>query len=318
MARGSAARCTVALLAMLPMLAVAGALRNGHGSTMAVADEVRQDPEKMMATAESDAKKPEDGQKDAEQKFVLKEEYFTWAFWRPMVLAIGFLMLMSDVVARTFDLCLSHTLMKEACLFLFTMIGFAAVVFTTLDKSAAGMNVLVGAALMGAAFAILFAVFSCSIVAFSRDPKDPVKLILVDLSEGLRGLVRLIMLVTVEDIISQVAGVDWSRLALVLAFLLIAVALALAGVVGDLLAHLFIRFDQHFSEGDFILFDGDMVQIQGVHWRHTVGLSVPKQSVIYIPNNALTSSALINRTTDVSKKVKLMDEELKKLEPTEG
>merc|ERR1740117_2857037 len=203
--------------------------------------------------------------------------------------------------------------MRDATMFLVTMVGFATIVFLTLDWNAAGMMILVGASTLGAALAILFVAFSFSICAFSKDARDPMKLILTDLAGCLRGLVRLIMLVTIMDIISVVAGVDWARLAAAFEFLIIALALALAGVLGDIIAHIFIRFDQHFIEGDFILFDGDLVQIKDCKWRTTVGLSVTKQSIIYIPNSALCGGPLINRTTDVAKEVVLMDEELKKL-----
>jgi hypothetical protein len=254
---------------------------------------------------------PKKGEKP--QTMAMKDEQLTWSFWQPMVISMVFLLLFTDLVGPMLDCCCGHGLMKEAILFLITMLAFATVVFFFLDWNAAGMSVLVGAAIFGAAIAILFFAFSLSIVAFSKDARDPVKMILTDLSYGLRGLVRVIMLCTLVDVVSQVAGVDWARLVMVLAFLLLAVGLALAGVIGDLMAHIFIRFDKHFFEGEFIFFDGDLVQIQDCHWRHVVTLSVPKKCIMYIPNNALTSSALVNPTTDVTEKLKLMDEELKKL-----
>jgi len=302
----------VVLLAMVPMLAGAGTLRSAHHAsrTMRVADghqgmKIMEDPEVDFSAFKS--AKPE------KQDAPLKANMLSWAYWKPMLLAMGFLLIMSDLAGPLSDLCCLHGLLKDSSEFLLTMVGFATVVFLTLDWSAAGMMVLVASSTLGAALAILFCAFSVSIVAFSKDARDPMKLILTDIAGCLRGLVRLIMLVTLMDIISTVAGVDWARLMAAFAFLLIALALALAGVIGDILAHIFIRFDQHFIEHDFILFDGDLVQIKDCKWRTTVGLSVPKQSIIYIPNSALCGGPLINRTTDVAKEVVLMDEELKKL-----
>jgi small-conductance mechanosensitive channel len=274
-------------------------MRSGSMSMMEKPEQIRFDEE------------PKKGEKP--QTMAMKDEQLTWSFWQPMVISMVFLLLFTDLVGPMLDCCCGHGLMKEAILFLITMLAFATVVFFFLDWNAAGMSVLVGAAIFGAAIAILFFAFSLSIVAFSKDARDPVKMILTDLSYGLRGLVRVIMLCTLVDVVSQVAGVDWARLVMVLAFLLLAVGLALAGVIGDLMAHIFIRFDKHFFEGEFIFFDGDLVQIQDCHWRHVVTLSVPKKCIMYIPNNALTSSALVNPTTDVTEKLKLMDEELKKL-----
>jgi small-conductance mechanosensitive channel len=274
-------------------------MRSGSMSMMEKPEQIRFDEE------------PKKGEKP--QTMAMKDEQLTWSFWQPMVISMVFLLLFTDLVGPMLDCCCGHGLMKEAILFLITMLAFATVVFFFLDWNAAGMLVLVGAAIFGAAIAILFFAFSLSIVAFSKDARDPVKMILTDLSYGLRGLVRVIMLCTLVDVVSQVAGVDWARLVMVLAFLLLAVGLALAGVIGDLMAHIFIRFDKHFFEGEFIFFDGDLVQIQDCHWRHVVALSVPKKCIMYIPNNALTSSALVNPTTDVTEKLKLMDEELKKL-----
>jgi small-conductance mechanosensitive channel len=300
------------LLAMLPMLAASGSLRSDqHGSsTMTVADGHQEDPKVDFSAFKSD-EKPE------KQGSPLKDNQFTWGYWKPMLLAMGFLLIMSDVAGPLTDLCCLSGLVKDSTIFLLTMLGYATIVFLVLDWEAAGMMTLVASSTLGAAFAILFVAFSFSIVAFSKDPRDPMKLILTDLAGLLRGLVRVIMLVTIMDIISTVAGVDWARLMATFAFLILALALALAGVIGDLIAHIFHRFDQHFHEGDFILFDGDLVQIKECKWRTTVGLSVPTQAVIYIPNNALCST-LINRTTDVKKEVVLMGEELTKLKLDEA
>jgi len=296
------------LLAMLPMLAAAGTLRNGqHGSSMMTVADGQRDMNPLDLSAE----KPE------KQDSPLKHNMTSWPYWKPMLLAMGFLLLITDVAGPLTDLCCLSGLVKDATIFLLTMLGYATIVFLTLDWSAAGMMILVGSSTLGAAFAILFVTFSFSIVAFSKDARDPMKLILTDLAGLLRGLVRIIMLVTLMDIISTVAGVDWARLLAAFAFLILALALALAGVIGDIISHIFHRFDQHFLEGDFILFGGNLVQIKEMKWRTTVGLSVKKESVIYIPNSKLCD-VLVNRTTDVAKECVLMDEELKKLKLDEA
>jgi len=92
--------------------------------------------------------------------------------------------------------------------------------------------------------------------------------------------------------------VDWSQLAQLMALCVLGISLALTGIISDIVAHIFIRLDDHFVEGDFICFEGDLVEIVKLEWRHTVGIKDSSSSYVYIPNSQLTSSALINQSKD--------------------
>merc|ERR1719272_414685 len=86
---------------------------------------------------------------------------------------------------------------------------------------------------------------------------------------------------------------------------MLGIALSLSGVIGDVLGHVFIRMDNHFTEGDFVLYDGNVVQIEALHWRHTIGLTDVNQCRIYIPNSELTTAAIVNQSQDTDRVVEV-------------
>merc|ERR1719230_1240585 len=86
---------------------------------------------------------------------------------------------------------------------------------------------------------------------------------------------------------------------------MLGVALSISGVIGDVLAHVFIRMDNHFKEGDFVIFDGTLIQIVDLGWRHAVGVSDDNQARIYIPNAELTDAALVNQSQDTGREVEV-------------
>merc|ERR1719443_1521167 len=54
--------------------------------------------------------------------------------------------------------------------------------------------------------------------------------------------------------------------------------------------------DRHFHEGDYIIFEDDLVQIETFGWRHTTGVKDSNAAFIYIPNSMLPGLAMAEST----------------------
>merc|ERR1719482_1956676 len=92
------------------------------------------------------------------------------------------------------------------------------------------------------------------------------------------------MVCVILQVITHEAKVDWSQLAMLMTFMMLGIALSLTGVIADIMAHIFIRLDNHFTEGDYIVWEEDLVQIGRLEWRHTIGVSDSTNAYVYIPN----------------------------------
>lgn len=61
----------------------------------------------------------------------------------------------------------------------------------------------------------------------------------------------------------------------------------MAGVVKDMMSYIIIRANDYFEEKDFIYHGGELVQVQSIHWCHTVCFRLKTKSPMYIPNSKL-------------------------------
>merc|ERR1719163_2518980 len=141
---------------------------------------------------------------------------------------------------------------------------------------------------MGCTLTLLTAIGTIGITVKGLTTDDPVVEILTDVAKLFRMILRVVQVVIILTVITTEAKVDWSQLAMFMSFMMLGVALSLSGVIGDIMAHIFMRLDKHFKEGDYIVFENDLVQLTDFGWRHTTGVQDSTQSLIYIPNSMLT------------------------------
>merc|ERR1719198_1377341 len=213
------------------------------------------------------------------------DRWLTWWYWQPLALSMGWLVAIVEVAGPLLDAKLEFGLVREVAILATSIYGMAAIIIFTLDMGAAGMLNLLAVATIGCTMAMLLVIFTISVKMNDTDKNDPVMLLATDVAGLLRPILRLILVGVVLDVVAKEASVDWGQLAVLAGYLMLGIALSLSGVIGDVLGHVFIRMDNHFREGDFIIYDGGVVQVDSLHWRHTIGLTSGSQCKVYIPNS---------------------------------
>jgi len=230
------------------------------------------------------------------QKF--KSVWLSFDYWKPLLASMAFLMLVVDVGGPLLDTYCAFNLQTEVCLLAVSIYGFAMVVIYFMDKKAAGMKNLLAVATIGCTMTLLMVIGTLSMTLRKTKKNNPMWLLATDVATLVRPTLHCIMCAVLLDVVATEANVDWGQMAVLLGFFMLGIALSLSGVIGDILAHVFLRMDNHFVEGDFIIYDGGLVQIIDMKWRHTIGITDDQNAVIYIPNSELTAGAIVNQSQD--------------------
>lgn len=218
--------------------------------------------------------------------------------WRPLLSSVVAVLTPIDFLAPLASSCPGCFSSVEVWSLVLAAIGDAVVVLWTEDPGAAGATTLPAAAAALCVIAAL-AVGVALAVRFRRDAakntkpdvrSDSLGLLLADFVPLLRPCIRGAIALLALDVIFQETS-PWGKFFVPLSILLFGVACTLSGVTKDVLAHVRTRIDGRIVEGSCILFRGHEVSLQKLKWRHTVGLIMPKQVPIYIPNHELLGSA---------------------------
>lgn len=233
------------------------------------------------------------------------ERWLTFWYWRPMIFSLLFLIIVVEIFGPILNVYMEFGLGREVLLLSIAIIGMTVIIVSTLDPGAAGMMNLLAVATIGCTMVMLLVMFTVSVKLRRTNEKDPIMLLATDTCQLFRPLLRLILVALVLDVVSKEANVDWGQLAVLMGYMMLGVALSISGVIGDILGHIFIRMDDHFKEGDFVLYGGSLVQIEELHWRHTIGIAETNQARIYIPNNELVSAAIVNKSQDTGREVEV-------------
>merc|ERR1719160_2404332 len=109
-----------------------------------------------------------------------------------------------------------------------------------------------------------------------------------------------IIFLIVQGLLDSSAS-DWGSLTLLASFLALGVAFAVSGLVADMCSYCFIRANDYFQEGEFIMNDGELLQIKHIFWCYTFAYRPSTRSDVYIPNGGLVGSAINNRSRDNSR-----------------
>jgi small-conductance mechanosensitive channel len=300
-------RLRTALVDRAPAMGKAMAVGNSQQGSDNVALADKPAMGKMAAASNSqgggEKKKKKKGSVVPTQEMV--DRWLTWTYWKPLALSMGWLVASVEVAGPMLDAKLEFGLVREVVILATSIYGMAAIIIFTLDMAAAGMLNLLAVATIGCTMAMLLVIFTISVKVNDTDKNDPVMLLATDVAGLLRPILRLILVGVVLDVVAKEASVDWGQLAVLAGYLMLGIALSLSGVIGDVLGHVFIRMDNHFREGDFIVYDGGVVQVDALHWRHTIALTSGSQCKVYIPNSELTSAAIVNQSQDTDRVVEV-------------
>jgi len=257
-------------------------------------------------TNDRSAKKKETKTKTVDRsKMSSREKWMSLWYWKPFICSVGFMMVMVDVFGPFYNRFVSFSLQSEVVLLIVTMFGFAGIVFYTMDPASAGVTILLAYASIGCTLSLLIGIMTLGVTLRGAKKEDPVMELFTDIAKLFRFVLRIVQVVIILNVITTEAAVDWGQLAMLMGFMMLGIALSLSGVIGDIMAHIFIRLDEHFHEGDYIIFEDDLVQIDSFGWRHTVGIKDSNAAFIYIPNSMLTSASLVNQSQDVDRQVEV-------------
>lgn len=272
-------------------------------------DEVKEDSaEEEAADGEDKGKKKKEAAEMSASKEKVNKNWMSFWYWQPLICGVGYMMAMTDAVGPLYNKFVAFSLQSEVVLLVATIFGFMAIVifsasYSDEGKNAAGIILLMAYGTMGCTLTLLTAIGTIGLTIKGATTDDPIMEILTDVAKLFRMILRIVQVVIILTVITTEAKVDWSQLAMFMSFMMLGVALSLSGVIGDIMAHIFMRLDKHFKEGDYIEFEGDLVQITEFGWRHTTGVADSTQALIYIPNSMLTSAAIVNQSKDQDREV---------------
>lgn len=249
-------------------------------------------------------KKPEWDKSEKERGHDFKEEWYTFWYWKPVLCTTSYILFIVDVLfPLLIDKFWEFSMWREILLFTVTAYGAAAVSFGTLNPKAAGVTyMMVGVAMM-CTFALAVLAGVGTLYLRHPNPKSPAILLTTDTTLVFRPLLNTLAVVIICQVFIAESGVDWSDLATVISFAMFGIVLAVTGVIGDIFAHVFIRLDENFREGDFLIFEGELVEIESFGWRHTVAVRDTECARIYIPNSMLTSCSVVNQSKDSDREI---------------
>merc|ERR1719359_866845 len=77
----------------------------------------------------------------------------------------------------------------------------------------------------------------------------------------------IVFLIT-QGLLEETAS-DWGKLALLVSFLALGLAMGVSGIMKDMMSYVFIRANDYFEEGEFIYFGGKLLQVKDITWLHT-------------------------------------------------
>lgn len=265
----------------------------------------RDEEEREETRVEADGPSKEELAAHAGEHMPVNEKWFTLWYWAPLVSSISFMTVMIDVVAPLYDTFAEFSLLSEVFLMSVAVFGFAIIIFSTMAPGAAGVPILLANATLSSTLTLLTLLLALSLYARKVSITDPAMQLSQDVAKLYRPVLRVMMVCIILQVITYEAKVDWSQLAMIMAFLMLGIALSLTGVISDIMAHIFIRLDNHFVEGDYIVWQNDLVQIERLEWRHTIGVLDSSNAYIYIPNSQLTSDSVINQCEDNERRTEI-------------
>jgi len=238
----------------------------------------------------------------------VKDRWLSLAYWWPMICGAGVLLVMTEVAYPVLDKAMKPTLILECLLFAATMFLFGGIVMFTWDEHAAGHKQLIAMAAMMCSFAFLVLLYTASF--FMQRQKghehDPTRTLALDIALQFRQVARVAVLFLIANVIIHELDIDTGSFVMLLAFVLLGVALATAGVITDIISHIFIRLDEHFYEGDILMIKGPgtEVQIEKMGWRHTIAMGLATRAQVTIPNRKLSiGDTIVNLSRDKGRKI---------------
>jgi len=124
-------------------------------------------------------------------------------------------------------------------------------------------------------------------------------------TDDLGGLFRpfsqlIVVFLILQGVLEETAA-DWGNLVMLASVIGLGVAFAMSGVIKDIVCYIFIRLNDYFSEGEYIIIKGDLYRVQQIHWCYIQAYCNPTRSITFIPNSEVALSIVNNQSRDNSR-----------------
>jgi len=239
---------------------------------------------KAEVTNESLAKKGKDQKK-------LVKLWFTWGFWRLLVICASVLLIFTELVFRLAFALLGRTLMVASVCFFAQNFAFlcTAIAFATPGSAGAVLCLVLSVILCALSLLIFLGVVGWS---FQGKPSRSIEAFQVDLTYVFKPISLVILVFLIVQGLVDSSGGDWGSIAMLASFLALGVAYASASIITDIMSYCFIRTNDYFQEDEFIMNGGNLLQIKDIFWCYTLAYNPKTRSDMYIPNGKLAGSAI--------------------------
>jgi small-conductance mechanosensitive channel len=248
---------------------------------------------KSEVTSESLAKK------GADQKKLVKL-WFTWGFWRLLVICAGVILLFAVVISPLALKLLGRKLLVAATVFFAQNFAFlcTAIAFATPGAAGAVLCLVLSVILCALSLLIFLGVVGWS---YQGTPSRSIESLQHDLTYVFAPIsIGVLVFLIIQGLVDSSGG-DWGSIAMLASFLALGIAFAASGIIKDMMSYCFIRANEYFEEDEFIMNGGDILKVKDIFWCYTLAYNPKTRSDVYIPNSKLAGNAINNRSRDNSR-----------------
>eukprot|EP00746_Dinoflagellata_sp_MGD_P013550 gnl/MRDRNA2_/MRDRNA2_129315_c0_seq1.p1 gnl/MRDRNA2_/MRDRNA2_129315_c0~~gnl/MRDRNA2_/MRDRNA2_129315_c0_seq1.p1 ORF type:complete len:484 (-),score=79.35 gnl/MRDRNA2_/MRDRNA2_129315_c0_seq1:234-1685(-) len=263
----------------------------------------QQSPMKSAAAAKSTespapAPGPAYAHGSAEDESQMISKWFTWEFWRLMVLCTLTLLFFTEIVGSCVDFFkpFKHSLVVDSGVFCVQMLCFMLVAAIFSSPVSAGVHCTRTLATVMAPLSLL--VFLGSVGMYFQKMSPQMRHVADDLGHLFKPFSRIVIVFLILNGVLEESASDWGEMVMIGSCILLGIAFAMAGVVKDIICYMFIRLDDYFTEEDFIYHHGVLHRVNHIHWRYTETYCLATRSITYIPNSEIACNAVNNQSRD--------------------
>lgn len=126
----------------------------------------------------------------------------------------------------------------------------------------------------------------------------------VSLHAIIRSTMKVLLIFLTILIVAPTLGIETSSLLAVLSIVGVAVSLSIQGILGNFFSGVTLLMSQPFKVGDYVTIGGQSGTIVETGITHTK-LHTPDNQVILVPNSTVTSSTIVNVSTEERRRLDL-------------
>lgn len=126
----------------------------------------------------------------------------------------------------------------------------------------------------------------------------------VSLHAIIRSTIKVLLIFLTILIVAPTLGIETSSLLAVLSIAGVAVSLSIQGILGNFFSGVTLLMSQPFKVGDYVTIGGQSGTIVETGITHTK-LHTPDNQVILVPNSTVTSSTIVNVSTEERRRLDL-------------